>query len=591
MLSTGAHAIFISYHRSDAEVARRIRNDLMRRGASTWMDEFDIPPGAYWPDEIDKALESCDTVIGLLSPEAIGSRNVKNEWDWALQNERRLLLVLVHPCVVPHRYISINWIDATESGIDAVVDQLASTVGFSDVLLADNDAFVLPVTRYTRSGDGNVAWQVFGDGPIDLVLVPGFISHLELQWESARKNRWLQRLGTLARVVAFDKRGTGLSDRVGRVLTLDERVDDIRAVMDAANLERAVIFGVSEGGSLAALFAALNPERTVGLMIYGGLASYVVRSDYPWPPTCDEYHRRTDEMEATLHERWGTDAFAREIVEFMAPSGANDRELISYIAKLMRLGASPGAEVARRRMNIELDARGILPTIAVPSLVLHRTGDADVNVGEGRYIAEHIPGSRFVELPGDDHFYDLGDQDIMFDAIESFLSELSAQGDEAGSDRKLATAICLDLPLGAPQIPSSVTEIIRAAIETNGGTVVFQGPRRLLALFQGSIRAMSCAQETREALNANNLVGRIGLHSGVVDTGGLTSGATDVAAELASMGASGAIVVSESVVNISPGSGFTFEPLGQHELAASPQPLDLFLLVERSTGEISSARS
>ena len=267
-----AHAVFISYHRSDAEIARRIRDDLTLRGAATWMDEFDIPPGAYWPDEIDKALASCTAVVGVLSPEAIASRNVKNEWDWALFNDRPLLLVLVHPCTVPHRYISLNWIDASQVGLDSALELLASAAGLPTTPLPDSDRLPLPMTRYTRSGDGNVAWQLFGNGPIDLVLTPGAISHLEHNWTIASRAAWLRRLGTLARVVTFDKRGTGLSDRVGRVLTLEERADDIRAVMDAAGFERAVIFGISDGGSLAAFFAANYPERTIGLMIYGGLA-------------------------------------------------------------------------------------------------------------------------------------------------------------------------------------------------------------------------------------------------------------------------------------------------------------------------------
>jgi pimeloyl-ACP methyl ester carboxylesterase len=579
-LATGTHSIFISYDRADAEIARRIRIDLTRRGASTWMDEFDVPPGAYWPDEIDKGLGACTTVVGLLSPDAIASRNVKNEWDWALFNNRRLLLVLVRPCTVPHRYISLNWIDATQVGLDSALESLATAAGFA-MPHPDADRPVLPVTRYTRSGDGNVAWQMFGDGPIDLVLTPGAVSHLEHNWTNPSQAAWLLRLGTLTRVAAFDKRGTGLSDRVGRVLTLEERVDDIRAVMDAAGFERAVIFGISEGGSLAALFAATHPERTIGLMIYGGLASYVARPDYPWPPTYDEYKDLTEEFEVSLHERWGTDEFAREIVEMVAPSGANEPYLISWMAGLMRLGGSPGAEVARRKMNIELDARSILPAISVPSIVLHRTGDADVNIEEGRYIAAHIPGCRFVELPGNDHFEDLGDQQTMFAAIESFLGGLTSHDGDAGIGQKLATAVCLNIPLGVPQLTDTVSETVRMTIAGWDGTIVEPGPRRIIILFSGSIRAMRCAQSIRDALNANDLEGRFGIHSGAVGTEIAPGGATGVAVRLASMAATGAIIVTESVKNISPGSGFTFEPLGKQEFATSEPSLDLYRLIER----------
>lgn len=577
-MATSAHAIFISYHRSDAEIARRIRDDLTLRGASTWMDEFDVPPGAYWPDEIDKGLEACEMVIGLLSPESIASRNVKNEWDWALFNNRRLVLVLIRSCTVPHRYISLNWIDATQVGIDAALESLANAAGVPAPLLPEAEQPTLPITRYTRSGDGNVAWQMFGDGPIDLVLVPGFISHLEHSWKNPAEATWLRRLGTLAHVVAFDKRGTGLSDRVGRVLTLEERVDDIRAVMDAAGFERAVVFGVSEGGALAALFAATHPERTIGLMIYGGLASYIARPDYPWPPSYDEYRRHTKEMEETLHERWGTEEFAREIIDLMAPSAANDPDLIAWLAELMRLGASPGAEVARRKMNIELDARGILPTISVPSIVLHRTGESDVNVEEGRYIADHIPGCRFVELPGNDHLYELGDQELMFDAIESFLEDLAPYDSDDATSQKLATVLCLDIPLGTPPLTEAASQLALTAVNDYNGAIIDHIPRRLIVQFDGSIRAMQCARSMRNTLTADRFSGRVGIHSGPVGKDSGPSDAASIAAQLAAMAAPGSIIVTESVRNISPGSGFTFEALGQQEVGVSDSRLDLFLL-------------
>ena len=469
--------------------------------------------------------------------------------------------------------------------------RLPTRPAFQHRLPPDCDRLPLPITRYTRSGDGNVAWQMFGDGPIDLVLVPGQISHLEHNWTSPAYAMWFRRLGTLARVVAFDKRGTGLSDRVGRVLTLEERADDIRAVMDAASFERAVIFGVSEGGALAALFAATHPERTIGLMIYGGLASYVARPDYPWPPTHDEYRRRTQDMEETLYERWGTDELARELIDLMAPSGANDPDFVSYVAKLMRLGASPGAEIARRKMNIELDARGILPLISVPSIVLHRTGEADVNIEEGRYIAAHIPGCRFVELPGNDHFLELGDQEPMFAAIESFLSELSPHRDGTATGQKLATVLCLDIPLGAPHLPQAVSVIVRSAIDGYDGTIVSQGPRNSLPSSRGPIRAMHCARAMGDTLNANGLDGRIGIHSGAV--GGsceISPGdATGVAVQLASMAASGSIIVTQSVKHISPGSWFRVRIAGQAGICHSGPPLDLFRLIDRQIDDTPEA--
>jgi len=538
------------------------------------MDEFNIPAGAYWPDEIDKGLQACDTVVGLLSPDSIASRNVKNEWDWALQNERPLLLVLVRRCTVPHRYVSLNWIDATHEDRDAALRSLADAAG-AGTQEYERDAPPVPATRYARCGDNSVAYKVFGDGPVDLVMVPGFISHIEHEWTFAGWARLLRGMGEFARVIKFDKRGTGLSDRIGRVLTMEERVDDIRAVMDAAGSERAVILGVSEGGGLAALFAATHPERTLSLMIYGGLASNVARSDYPWPLTPEEYLRRTEDLSKTLHERWGTEQFAREFLALMAPSACEDSALIRWTATLLRLGASPGAEIARRRMNYELDVRGVLPKIRVPAVVLHRTGDLDVNVEEGRYIAGHIPGARFVELPGDDHFPFVGDQEPLLAAITGFLEETArAQQSQSPTTQKLATVLCLMVPLGRRPIDADGAAI-DAALARFDGQVLTRDAHRITAAFDGSIRAMRCAQAISGALRAGGHEARTGLHSGEVGSSGDrdTSEALEIAVQLASLGGSGDIVVSSIVRSLSPGSGIAFEDLGEHRIRGVESPV------------------
>jgi pimeloyl-ACP methyl ester carboxylesterase len=576
-----SESIFISYHRADVEVARRVREQLLARGATTWMDQFDIPPGAYWPDEIDKGLEVCETVVGLLSPDAIASRNVKNEWDWALQNDRRLLLLLVRPCVIPHRYVSINWIDVTGGDLEATVEALCDAAGVGTASVRDTSTEVIPQTHYARSGDGSIAYQVFGEGPVDLVLVPGFISHVEHDWNSPGWAGLLRRLGTLARVIRFDKRGTGLSDRVGRVLTMEERMDDIRAVMDAAASQRAVIFGLSEGGSLAALFAATHPDRTVALMIYGGLASYVSRPDYPWPPTYEEYRQRTEEMAQWLHERWGSEAFAAEIIEAMAPSAAEDPQLIAWMAERLRLGGSPGAEIARRKMNIELDTRDVLPTIGVPAMVLHRTGDRDVHVEEGRYIAGRIPGARFVELAGDDHLPGLGDQGALFDAIETFMKDMAGSAHaEPSSAQKLATVMCLLLPLGGQALGGDMARTVDATIEQFGGQTVDDGPRRMIATFDGSIRAMRAVMALSAAMRAGGYEARFGLHTGEVEVGDASrsGGTIAIAGQLASMAGAGSILVSGNVKDISPGSGVEFVDLGEQAMEGLDGPLRVFLI-------------
>jgi pimeloyl-ACP methyl ester carboxylesterase/DNA-binding CsgD family transcriptional regulator len=270
-----------------------------------------------------------------------------------------------------------------------------------------------PRTRYARSGDLSIAYQVVGDGPVDLVLGPGFVSHLEYAWEEPAFARYLRRLAAFSRLILFDKRGTGLSDRTAGVAPLDERMDDVRAVMDAAASARAVLFGSSESGPLMALFAATYPARVAALILYGTFASAVRAPDYPWRPAADEVAARLDARARTLHETWGTaDAF----------SVAGDAAFRHWFGTYLRLAASPGAAVALMRMNAAIDVRHVLPAIRVPTLVLHRAGDPDQLIAEGRYVAAHIPGARFVALPGDTHHPYRGDTDALVDEVEAFVT-------------------------------------------------------------------------------------------------------------------------------------------------------------------------
>jgi pimeloyl-ACP methyl ester carboxylesterase len=536
------------------------------------MDEFDIPPGAYWPDEIDKGLHACDTVVGLMSPDSIGSRNVKNEWDWALQNERRLLLLLVKTCTIPHRYVSINRLDATDRDLDSALDALADAATPAYESARSVARIPLPETRYARCGDNSVAYQVFGAGPVDLVVVPGFISHIEHEWTLRPWAQFWRRIASFARVIKFDKRGTGLSDRIGRVLTMEERMDDIRAVMDAARSARAVILGISEGGALATLFAAAHPERTQALIVYGGFASYAACPDYPWPPSLEEYLRRTEEMAQALHERWGSEELAAEILAVMAPSAAGDATLTKWFATLLRLGASPGAEVARRRMNAELDVRSVLPAIRAPTRVLHRVGDRDVRIEEGRYLASNIPGARFVELPGDDHFPHIGDQAPVVAAIETFVHETTAEPPPSVVEPRLATVLCVARPLGGRTPSHDLEQAVERSLRQFGGQELVRETHRTIAIFDGPIRAMRCAESIAAHYRVAGLEVRIGLHSGEVAPGveAFASEPALLAAQLASRAAAGDVLVSASVRSLSPGSGIAFADLGEHLLRESP---------------------
>ena len=277
-----------------------------------------------------------------------------------------------------------------------------------------------PKTEYARSGDVHIAYQVVGQGPLDLVYVPGWVSHVEQAWEEPTLARFLRRLSSFSRLIVFDKRGTGLSDRVpdDKLPTLEERMDDLRAVMDAAGSERAAVFGVSEGGNLCALFAATYPERTTSLVMFGCFAKRIWSPDYPWAPTPEQ---RQQEYELVERE-WGN---LMDLARYV-PSKIGDQAFARRLTAYMRSAASPGAAVALLRMNTQIDIRLVLPTIRVPTLVIHRTGDRDANVEEGRWLAARIPGARFVELPGDDHLPWVGDQARSSTRSKSFSPEFGS---------------------------------------------------------------------------------------------------------------------------------------------------------------------
>jgi pimeloyl-ACP methyl ester carboxylesterase len=276
-----------------------------------------------------------------------------------------------------------------------------------------------PETRYARSGDVNIAYQVVGEGPLDLVYVPGWVSNIELMWDEPAMARFLERLASFSRLILFDKRGTGLSDRVSndKLPTLEERMDDVRAVLEEVGSSRAALFGHSEGGNMCVLFAATYPERTAALVTLGCFARRRdPDDDYPWAPTAENREKTARDIE----RNWGH--LRPEDVEYYAPSRLGDDQFVRNLEQYLRRSASPGAAAALLRMNSYIDIREVLPTIRVPTLVLHRTGDHDVNVAEGRYLASKIPGARFVELPGDDHWISAGNPDEIADEIEAFVT-------------------------------------------------------------------------------------------------------------------------------------------------------------------------
>jgi pimeloyl-ACP methyl ester carboxylesterase len=437
-----------------------------------------------------------------------------------------------------------------------------------------------PETRYAKSGDLNIAYQVAGDGPFDLVYVPGWISNVELMWDEPAHAHMLGRLSSFARLILFDKRGTGLSDPVplDRPPTLEERMDDVRAVLDAVGSERSAIFGFSEGGNMSVLFAATYPERTTALALYGVFAKRIWSPDYPWAPTPEA---RAKEIEA-LEERWAT----HMDLDQLAPSENEDFK--NRLATYFRRSASPGAAVALMRMNTQIDVREVLPAIQAPTLVLHRVGDRDVKVEEGRWIAEQIPGARFVELSGDAHTLWAGDTDSIIDEVEEFLTGARRASD---SDRVLATVLFTDI-VGSTAEAAALGdrrwrgllqrhhEAVRRELGRFRGVEVDTVGDGVLAMFDGPARAVRCAAAIRSAVRALGIEVTAGVHTGEVERlgDGIAGIAVHTGARVAAAAGPGEVLVSSTVKELVAGSGLEFEDRGVHELRGVPGEWRLYAL-------------
>jgi pimeloyl-ACP methyl ester carboxylesterase/DNA-binding winged helix-turn-helix (wHTH) protein len=423
----------------------------------------------------------------------------------------------------------------------------------------------VPETHYTRSGDVNIAYQLLGRGPIDLVFVMGWVSHLEYFWAEPSFARFLRRLASFSRLILFDKRGTGLSDRVpiSQLPSLEQRMDDVRAVMEAAGSKRAVLCGVSEGGPMSALFAATHPDKTIALVMIGTYAKRTRDADYPWGPTKEDRERFCSELE----EQWGGPVALQD----RAPSAASDPAFRNWWATYLRMGASPGAAVALTRMNAEIDVRHVLPTVRVPTLVLHRTGDTCLRVEEGRYVASRIPNAKMIELAGIDHLPFVGNQDEILEAVEHFLSDIH-ESDEA--DRVLATILFAQFePWPAPETA------MKAEIRAHRGRELCLSGSGPLATFDGPARGIRCALALADSAARRGLAFKAGLHTGECDVlpstnlGGL---AVDIAAEVRGRARRGEILVSGTVRDLVAGSGIRLSDQGELNVTWAPQGLRLF---------------
>ena len=446
----------------------------------------------------------------------------------------------------------------------------------------------VPETRYATTTDGvSIAYQVVGDGPLDLVWIPGFVSHIEFAWTHPPLARLYRRIASFSRLILFDKRGTGLSDRVAPDYypDLETRMIDVQAVMDAAGSERAVILGLSEGGPMAMLFAATYPERTVALIGYGETPRYAWGPDFPWGTT-------DEELEASIADdraRWGTDAWAAEgLRSWAAPSLADDSAEVEFFATMVRLGASPGAGETLSRMNHEIDVRAILPTIRVPTLEIARQGDP-IPPPDG-YTAKLIHGCKYVSLPGGDHLPWAGDVDALLGEIEVFIR--SVRDEEADFDRVLASVLFTDIvgstdraadlgDRGWRELVEQHHSVTRGLLGRYRGAEVDTAGDGFFAAFDGPARAVRCAQAIVGAVRPLGIEVRAGIHTGEVETidnkvGGI---AVAIGARVASKAGPSEVLVSQTVKDLTAGSGLIFEEAGEHKLKGVPDRWRLYRVV------------
>ncbi len=421
--------------------------------------------------------------------------------------------------------------------------------------------------QYARAGELSIAFRTAGDGPVDLVVAPGWVSNVEFAFEEVSGPLY-NGLAEFARVIVFDKRGTGLSDRVEGYPTLEDRMDDLRAVLDAVQSSSANIFGASEGGSMSLLFAATYPERVGRLITFGTFAKRVWSEDYPWAPTPEQRQTWID----SIRLDWSGD----QDVSKLAPSLMDNDALRARFLSMMRTSASPGMAVRLAELNTHIDIRAILPAIRVPTLILHRVGDQDANVEEGRWIASLIPGALFVELPGSDHLPYLGDVEGVLRQIRSFLTGSSAP---TYSDRVLTTLLFTDIVdstghvarLGDERWKQVLAEqgtIAKLEIERHRGRLIKFTGDGLLAMFDGPSRGLRCAGAIQSAMRSRGVEVRAGAHTGEVElTHGDVSGVSvHIASRIMGLAGGGEITTSRVVRDLCVGTGIRFESVGEFTL-------------------------
>jgi class 3 adenylate cyclase len=448
----------------------------------------------------------------------------------------------------------------------------------------------LPQTHYAKTADGvHIAYQALGKGPGDLVFVPGFVFNVELSWEWPQLARFARRLAGFSRLLMFDRRGSGFSDHIvpsGQQLTLEARMEDIRAVMDAAGSERATLLGFEEAFALCAMFAATYPDRTASLIAIAPAGLGQADAERPWAYSEESWAEYLD----GVRRGWGTLAFAKEEGSVVWPGIGDDPEWIRHYADLMRRSVSPGDALVFLGVDAETDVRAILPTIRTPTLVVQRTGDEALPIEYGRYFAEQIPGAVLIELPGSNHAYMSPDQDEVLDQIERFVKALRAE--EAELERALATVLFTDI-VGSTERAAELGDsawhalverhhaAVRGALARYRGVEVDTAGDGFFATFDGPARAVKCATSIVEAVEALGVEVRAGLHTGEVETldGKVGGIAVAIGARICALAGPSEVLASSTVRDLVAGSGLVFEDAGEHRLKGVPDRWRVFRVV------------
>jgi pimeloyl-ACP methyl ester carboxylesterase len=597
-----SRAVFLSYASQDAEAARRICEALAAAGIEVWFDQSELRGGDAWDQKIRREIHDCALFIPVISANTASRHEGYFRLEWNLADQRTHMIArnrafIVPVCLdatpdagadVPDSFLRAQWTrlprgDTSPTFVEHV-RRLLSPGPPSEPRrkFRPTPAIDIPKTRYAKSSGLSIAYQVIGQGPQDLVYVPGWLSNVEMMWENPALASFLRRLASFTRLIVFDKRGTGLSDRVTELPTLEQRMDDVRAVMDAVGSRRAALFGHSEGGCMCILFAATYPESTVALITYGAFAKRFRSEDYPWARTLEERLRGADELE----RNWGEPKIAD--LAYYAPSVADDASFQEWIDTYFRRSASPKAAADLMRMNSYTDVRDVLSSVRVPTLVLHAIGDHDVQAVEGRYIASRIAGARYVEFPSGDHWFWVSHQDDILGEIQELLTGGRPVPEH---NRILATVLYADVVEGTKKAAAlgdrrwrdlleSQRTLVRAELARHRGTEQHVDGNAFYATFDGPTRAVRCAFAARDAARRLGLEIRAGVHTGECEIvanklGGI---AAIIGARVKDLARPGEVLATSVVRDLVSGSGLSFTERGMQTLTDLPGEWPLFLV-------------